>query len=113
MLIIPVPVLALLALSQVSTATLRSSRVATSPVGICVRWEANPERVAEAVVVTSSGDVAVDQKVRDSTKNVKLRRPASTSYKGQWIGMVVATSPDRPKVSVPSCAHLTKPRPTS
>lgn len=107
------PALALLALAQASPTAVQSARVVAGPVGICVRWNTDPEHVADAVVVISSGDATVDRRVRENTRSVKLRRPTSSSYKGQWVGMLVATSPVRPKAEVPNCSHLRIPALTS
>jgi hypothetical protein len=103
---VTLPALALLASLQVATPAPQPANGAPGPVGLCVRWGADPEHVSDAVVVTSSGNPAIDERVRSNTKSVRLLRPSAPGYKGQWKGMLVATSPVRPKIPAPSCAQL-------
>jgi hypothetical protein len=100
------PVLLLLTSLQAAAAAPRTNETIREPVGICVRWSTDPEHVSDAVVVTSSGDTAVDRRVREHAKIAKLRRPSSPGYTGQWVGMLVATSPDRPRGAAPTCTQL-------
>jgi hypothetical protein len=105
------PALALFTSLQSPSAATQPVDRPTAPIGVCVRWAANPDRVADAIIVTSSGSAALDRKVRDQTLSMTMRRPTSAKYQGQWVGIIVATSPTPPKVAVPSCAHLSVPKP--
>ena len=89
----------------------RPNHGSTKPTGICVRWESDPEHVADAIVVASSGDPVLDGKLRENTKTMPMRRPRTNNYKGQWIGIIVSTSPDLPKIVPPNCAHLGRSEP--
>ena len=75
--------------------------------GVCVRWaSARSARVAEAVVVRSSGNAALDRRVTDASPDMDW--PVGVDdYRGQWVGLWMAVggaaTPDGP---LPDCSAL-------
>jgi hypothetical protein len=75
--------------------------------GVCIRWaRPNSVRVAEAVVVQSSGNTALDRRVTDAIPNMDW--PVGVDeYRGQWIGIWMAVGgADTPEGPLPDCTAL-------
>ena len=58
--------------------------------GVCIRWDRRRRsRVAEAVIVKSSGNDALDRRIREAIPNMDW--PVGVDdYRGQWIGIWMA-----------------------
>lgn len=77
--------------------------------GVCIRWEQRRRsRVAEAVVVRSSGNASLDERVARGIP--ELDWPVGVdNYRGQWVGVWMAVGgADAPAetVPLPDCSAL-------
>jgi hypothetical protein len=75
--------------------------------GICVRWD-GPTHVADAVVVVSSGNPALDAALPETIKAMEWQRPAPP-YAGGWIGITMAVEGAADSIPLPNCAELQAP----
>jgi hypothetical protein len=73
-------------------------------VGLCVRWGADPTRVAEVVVVQPSGDARVDAMASATLKTMPFPRPDGDS--GSWRAMSMGIGGAEPLAKAPSCDGL-------
>lgn len=100
----------LLAAGAVAVAAPGDDTDVRGSVGVCIRWGRDSHHVADAIVVISSGNPTLDRAVPDTIKNMEWERPSSPSYKGEWVGIVMAVDGSAPNESLPNCDRL--PRPT-
>ena len=58
--------------------------------GLCIRWDrSRPGRVAEAVIVRSTGSSALDRRISDAVP--RMDWPIGVDdYRGQWLGIWMA-----------------------
>lgn len=75
--------------------------------GVCIRWSRpNSTRVGEAVIVQSSGNRALDTRIRTSIPQMDW--PVGVdAYRGQWVGiwMAVGGAPTPPETTpLPDCS---------
>jgi hypothetical protein len=73
-------------------------------VGVCVRWGADPTRVAEVVVVKPSGDDRVDALATATLKEMPFPKPAGDT--GGWRAMSMGIGGAEPLSEAPSCDGL-------
>jgi hypothetical protein len=90
---IPLLLAAALGSAPAPTLPIQEPPAATSTrgvAGVCIRWGRwNRARVAEAVIVRSSGNAALDERIRTSIPNMDW--PVGVDdYRGQWIGIWMA-----------------------
>lgn len=76
---------------------------------VCIRWERRRRsQVAEAVVVRSSGNVSLDERVARGIP--ELDWPVGVDdYRGQWVGVWMAVGgaePPAATVPLPDCSAL-------
>ncbi|WP_291836467.1 hypothetical protein [Brevundimonas sp.] len=75
--------------------------------GICIRWARNRSaRVAEARVVRSSGNVALDRRLAEAVPQMDW--PVGVDdYRGQWVGIWMAVGgASTPEGPLPDCSSL-------
>lgn len=78
--------------------------------GLCIRWERRrPSRVAEAVIVRSSGNPALDRRISNAIPEMDW--PIGVDdYRGQWLGIWMAVGgADSPPATepLPDCTGQT------
>jgi hypothetical protein len=104
--------LMLAGLLTASTPALQDAPAATAQrgvPGICIRWEQRRRnRVAEAVIVQTSGNPALDDRVARAIPTMDWAVGVD-DYRGQWVGIWMAVggapSPDE-SVPLPDCSAL-------
>ncbi len=73
-------------------------------VGLCVRWGVDPSRIADAVIVDSSGDARVDDMASAAVRSAPIPRPADDT--GGWRAMSMGFGGVEPPTSPPDCDSL-------
>ncbi|HEY8572760.1 hypothetical protein [Phenylobacterium sp.] len=73
-------------------------------VGVCVRWGADANKLADVVVVEPSGDQTLDTAIPGTLLGMPWKRPQG--YGGEWVGLSVGVAGSQPKGKVPDCASL-------
>lgn len=91
-------------LSQ-TTEQIQSAPRLAGVVGVCARWEADPLRVAEVVVVRPSGNAALDGAVGPTVKATAWPKTAGDTggWTGRWISIGGVPIPPGPQ---PDCSTL-------
>lgn len=113
MLLLSIVVAPLLLSGQAGQPTAPSEPSLKGTVGVCVRWGDDPDHVAEAVVVVSSGNPILDDATPRSVRGMEWPRPTGNSYNGGWIGVNMSFEEDTPENwPLPNCASLPQPKPT-
>jgi hypothetical protein len=75
--------------------------------GICIRWGEDSNHVAEAVVVSSTGNPALDAALPATVRRMTWKRPARDI--GAWMGIYMAVGGYPTPVGFPECSHLPTP----
>ena len=78
-------------------------------VGVCIRWGADPNHVADAVVVVPSGNPTLDDAIPNTIRAMTWERPAH-DYHGEWVGITMAVSGGTSKIPLPTCDPKRLPR---
>ena len=78
--------------------------------GICIRWDrSRPSRVAEAIIVRSTGNSALDRRIANAIPEMDW--PVGVDdYRGQWLGIWMAVGgADSPPATepLPDCSGQT------
>lgn|GEM_PF-7093869 len=73
-------------------------------VGVCVRWGADPTRLAEVVLVKPSGDPRVDVMVPEALRAMPFPKPDGDT--GAWRAMSVGVGGAEPLSEAPDCGGL-------
>lgn len=73
-------------------------------VGVCVRWGADPTKLAEVVLVKPSGDPRVDVMVPEALRAMPFPRPDGDT--GAWRAMSVGVGGAEPLDEAPDCGGL-------
>ncbi|WP_374468927.1 hypothetical protein [Phenylobacterium sp.] len=73
-------------------------------VGVCVRWGADPTRLAEVVVVRPSGDARVDALAASTLRNMPFPKPAGDA--GGWRAISMGVGGSEPLEEAPDCGGL-------
>jgi hypothetical protein len=77
--------------------------------GVCIRWDGRRRsRVAESVIVRSTGNAALDQRISDAIP--EMNWPVGVDdYRGQWLGIWMAVGgAESPSAAepLPDCSGL-------
>ena len=80
--------------------------------GVCIRWAEDPHHVADAVVVQSSGNRALDAALPASIVAMDWPAPTGEDYAGEWIGirMTIGSAPAADEPPLPDCSDLPLPQ---
>lgn len=78
-------------------------------VGVCVRWGVDPHHVADAIVVTSSGNAQLDEKAPDTVREMHWDRPTD-GYHGEWVGITLQVAGSDMTLPAPQCDEKRLPR---
>jgi hypothetical protein len=73
-------------------------------VGVCVRWGADPTRLADVVVVKPSGDARVDAVALSALREMPLPKPPGDT--GAWRPMNMGIGGAEPSDTPPDCGGL-------
>lgn len=73
-------------------------------VGLCVRWGADPTKLAEVVLVKPSGDPRVDAMVPEALRAMPFPKPDGDT--GAWRAMSVGVGGAEPLDEAPDCGSL-------
>lgn len=73
-------------------------------VGVCVRWGADPTKLAEVVLVKPSGDPRVDVMVPEALRAMPFPKPDGDT--GAWRAMSVGVGGAEPLDEAPDCGSL-------
>jgi hypothetical protein len=58
--------------------------------GVCIRWDRRrPSRVAEAIIVRSTGNARLDRRISDAIPEMDWPTGVD-DYRGQWLGIWMA-----------------------
>ena len=78
---------------------------------VCMRWAEDPHHVADAIVVQSSGNPALDAALPASIVALDWPAPTGDDYAGEWIGirMTIGSTPPSDERALPDCSALPVP----
>lgn len=95
-----------------SVETIQQAQRLAGVVGICARWETDPLRVVEVIVVRPSGNATLDAAVPPTVKTTAWPRPAGDTggWTGRWVAIGGVPIPPGPQ---PDCSALPAPRPAT
>ena len=72
------------------TATQEAATDSRGVAGLCIRWgRGRPSRVAQAVIVRSTGNRALDRRISDAIPMMDWPTGVD-NYRGQWMGIWLA-----------------------
>ena len=72
------------------TATQEAATDSRGVAGLCIRWgRGRPSRVAQAVIVRSTGNRALDRRISDAIPMMDWPTGVD-NYRGQWLGIWMA-----------------------
>jgi hypothetical protein len=73
-------------------------------VGLCVRWGVDPLRIADAIVVESSGNLEVDALASAAVRSAAIPKPEDDT--GGWRALSMGFGGVEPPASPPDCGSL-------
>jgi hypothetical protein len=92
------------ALAQAPGAADAEAEDLQGTVGLCVRWGADPTRLADVVVVRPSGDDRVDAMASAAVRSMPLPKPPGDT--GGWRAMSLGVGGAEPLAEAPDCGGL-------